>query len=146
MRRAARNKNIIPARAQTMTSVVRSMRDLAARFLHYVIAAASLALWCRARSIPRREARASASFTFDETLIVELSASSVGSQFPVDPTLRAGPSPGGSRLGLLYVRRNLNRRVVGLERRLAIPSRSHTSCGSLAGRLAPRPPLRSTKP
>src|SRR5207248_830586 len=46
------------------------------------------------------------------------------------------PSPGGSRLGLLYVRRNLNRRVVGLKRRLAIPRRSRTSCGSLAGRLA----------
>src|SRR5437867_147661 len=49
----------------------------------------------------------------------------------------AGASAGGSRLGLLYVRRNLNRRVVGLMRRLAIPRRSRTSCGSLAGRLAP---------
>src|SRR6266480_2883035 len=97
------------------------------------------------RGAPRPVARASASFTFDETLIVELSASSVGSQFPVDPKLRRGPCREGSRLGLLHVRRNLNRRVVGLKRRLAIPRRSHTSCGSLAGRLAPRPPSRSTK-
>ena len=74
---------------------------------------------------PRRDARASASSTFDETLTVESSASLRRLAIPRrSPCYARGPAPGGSRLGLLYDQRNISYRVVGLKRRLAIPRRS----------------------
>ena len=42
----------------------------------------------------------------------------------ISPRFARGPAPGGSRLGLLDVQRNFNRRVVGLKPRLAIHRRS----------------------
>ncbi len=71
---------------------------------------------------------ASASSTFDEALAVELSASSVGSQFPVDPHASRGAPRREARASTsstFRAREARKRRVVGLiARRLAIPRRS----------------------
>src|SRR6266852_5313769 len=82
------------------------------------------------------------SSTFDGISIAESSASSVDSQLPADPRF-AGALVGWLAPHLLDVRRDINRRVVGLMRRLAITRRSPLRGGP--GRVArASPPRRST--